>query len=212
MQDPVLWAALKDHPLPLEGKPADLHSLVVRHGGLAGWHIKTALREYRRFLYLAAIAGRDVAAPPVIHKIWRGHARYHRAYTVDLVRGLIRRPMPEAFDLPPPLSHPAHARTRALYRQEFGRAAPRAMWPGPLAMAFRQATRWAMIGFGGGMALLFMSQEPAWAVVAGLAGMASAMAHYWMSPWAFERREGENDIDFDADKPKSGPFDPFYGD
>ncbi len=196
MQDPALWAAIRDHPLRLEGKLPDLERLVLRHGRLGGARTRAALQEYRRFLYLAALAPREVAAPPLIHRIWRAHARNHQGYTVDLSRGVIRRPLPEPFDLPPPLTDAAHARTRALYRAEFGAAPPRSLWPGPLGMPARSVLGWARPGFMLGAVLLFTIGEPAWAIISALAALTAALARHLMAPWDFETPDDGLDLDF----------------
>ncbi len=210
MRDPVLWDALKDHPLPLtRRRPADAHRLIMRVLRLDENSARAMLVEYRRFLYLAAVAGREVVAPPVIHHVWQAHAKDHQSYTVALQRGVIGRPMPDPFDLPPPLSDPAHVRTRALYLEEFGEPPPRRLWPGAVSMAAEHVLKWFTIGCGGLVALLLMSQEPAWAAISGLAALTSEVARNRLTPWTVKKRDNDVDLDFGANRDGSNELDLF---
>ncbi|NJM84298.1 MAG: hypothetical protein HC844_19275 [Tabrizicola sp.] len=196
MQDQALWAALENHPLPLAEVGTDLERRVLTFGRIGSRKTRAIMREYRRFLYLAAIGGPSVAAPLMLQQVWRLHARNHQSYTVDLMRGLIRRRMPEPFDAPLPASDPAHASTRALYRREFGRRPPSRLWPGPFALGARRVLTWANVALGGLTFYCFISEEIAWAMVAAVASGTAMMARQVMTPWAFEVAEGAIDLDF----------------
>lgn len=204
MKEPELWSALDRHPLTLEGKVPDLERLILRHGRIGGARTRKALGEYRRFLYLAALAPKEVAAPPLLHRIWRAHARNHQGYTVDLVRGLLRRPMPEAFDPQPPLTDPLHARTHALYRAEFGIAPPRALWPGPLGIPLRRGLGWAVTGLGVGIFLALSLGEPVWAALAALGCGTAAAARHHLAPWDFSKPDDGLDLDFGTGSDEPG--------
>lgn len=194
MQDPALWSALKAHPLPVQGQRLGMLGLIRRVGRWGARHSAATLEEYRRFLYLAAVAGTEVVPPPILHCVWQMHARDHQHYTVDLVRGVIGRPMPNPFDLPPPLGDPAHARTRELYRREFGHRAPRVLWPTAPAMLFRRGLDLAIPALGILAALMLLSQYLAWAAVAVLAVLAGLLARDRMAPWRLRKRDTDVDL------------------
>ena len=210
MQDPELWARIKDHALPLaNGK--GLERAVLRHGRLGSKASRTVLQEYRRFLYLAAVAGAEVTAPPLLREVWRAHAKDHQGYTIDLVRGAIRRPMPEPFDAPLPLSDPAHRRTRALYWQEFGQRPMPALWPGPAAMLVGRALGLAVPGFGVLAVWLVLATWLPWAFVAGAAALALALVRARVAPWEFAKRDTAVDLDFGGSGQGGGDFDLLTG-
>jgi hypothetical protein len=204
MQDPGLWAKLKDHPLPVEGARDGLFSRVLALGRLGPRRTLTALEAYRRFLYLAAIAGETVTPPPLLGQIWRLHALDHRNYAEGLVRGVIRRPMPDAFAMPLPVSDPAHRRTRALYRKEFGQTPPVTLWPGPLAMGIGRAVDLAVPGFAVLAAWLALTESLAWAAVAGMASLAFVAIPDRLTPWVMRKRNNEVDLDFGANDQGGG--------
>jgi hypothetical protein len=170
------------------------------------------LSEYRRFLYLAAVAGKQVVPPPVIHRIWQLHAKDHQNYTVDLVRGLIGRPMPDPFELSPPLGDPAHARTREHYRREFGQPAPRALWPGANAMRFRQVLDLVIPALGVLAGLMFVSQYLARAAVAVLAAIACLILRDRTAPWIIRTPNTDLDFDFGANDRGAGEGPGLFGD
>jgi hypothetical protein len=209
MKEPALWAALKDHPFPVRGASDDLSARVLKIGRLGRRRTLTALDAYRRFLYLSAIAGSEVTPPPLLGEIWRIHALDHANYTEGLVRGVIRRPMPDAFSPPLPLSHPAHRRTRALYREEFGQSPPAMLWPGPMAMAVGRALTLAVPGFAFLAIWLALTDRLAAAAVAGFSSIAFMFIPHSVVPWTFRKRDNEVDLDFGANDRGSNELDLF---
>lgn len=211
MLDEALWARIKDHPLPLSDGTT-LERRLLRLGRLGTRRFRVALQEYRRFLYLAAVAGPDVTPPPFLWQIWQIHARDHAAYAKDLVARVIGRPMPDPFDMALPVSHPAHHRTRALYRQEFGTNPMPALWPGPVAALLGQVLRLAVPGFALMAGWLILSRALPWALVAGAASLGCLLIQDRLAPWVFRLRDNALDLDFGSNGQGGGGFDLLDGD
>jgi hypothetical protein len=92
-----------------------------------GWddaRLTPALREYRRFLALAAISSEPLVPSQSIDAVWQVHLLYNRHYISGLCgqtlkKLLHRKPAKTAdFDL-----NAAYARTLALYEEKFGQKA-----------------------------------------------------------------------------------------
>jgi hypothetical protein len=209
MKDPALWDALRDHPFPIKGARDGLSARVLNIGRLGPRRTLTAVDAYRRFLYLSAIAGSEVTPPPLLGEIWRIHALDHANYTEGLVRGVIRRPMPDAFEPPLPLAHPAHSRTRALYREEFGQSPPSTLWPGPVARVVGRALTLATPAFAFLAIWLALTDRLAGAAVAGFASIAFLFIPDRVVPWTFRKRNNEVDLDFGANDRGSNELDVF---
>ena len=209
MKDPALWAALSDHPFPIKGARDGLSARVLKIGRLGPRRTRTAMDAYRRFLYLSAIAGSEVTPPPLLGEIWRIHALDHANYTEGLVRGVLCRPMPDAFAPPLPLSHPAHRRTRALYREEFGQSRPSTLWPGPVAMGVGRALTLATPGFAFLAIWSALTDRLAGAAVAGFSSIAFLFIPDSVVPWTFRKRNNEVDLDFGANDRGSNELDVF---
>lgn len=118
-----------------------------------GWtHAETArvIREYRRFLCLAALSGHPVSPSDAVDHAWHLHLLYTRSYWQELCKETL------GFDLH---HEPArgntedagkfadwYARTLESYRHLFGETPPADIWPSPEAKAAkrrrRQSKRW----------------------------------------------------------------------
>jgi hypothetical protein len=194
MQDRALWLGIKDHPL-VGSDGVTLERRLLRLGRLGTRRTRAVLEEYRRFLYLAAVAKGEVTPPLVLRQVWQIHAKDHAAYAKGLVAKVISRPMPEPFDAPLPASHPAHRRTRDLYRQEFGTDPMPALWPGPAAVLTGHALRVAVPGFALLAGWLILSREVPWAIVAGLGSLACLVVQDRVAPWVLRMRDTALDLD-----------------
>jgi hypothetical protein len=84
--------------------------------------------EYRRFMVLQALAGEALMPSPMIDEVWtlhRADPSSYDAFCRDALRcAVVRGPEPPRHQV-----LRRYARTRALYREVFGAAPPRACWP-----------------------------------------------------------------------------------
>jgi hypothetical protein len=131
---PALWAALSrmtiDPPEP--GLPFEA-ALAARNG----WTRDFAERvtgEYRRFLYLAAVAGFEVTPSQTVDEAWHLHLSWPHYHKV-LCSGIVGRELEHRPGTGTPEDEARHRRqyeeTLASYERAFGRPAPEDVWPRP---------------------------------------------------------------------------------
>jgi hypothetical protein len=130
--NPELWRRLAEFEV---SPPGAVFSFTKRLARENQWSLEFAQRvfeEYRRFLYLCAVAGRQLTPSPAVDLIWQLHLGYPGSYGQDLCAGVLRRPLscrqPEvgAVERSRPGDHQA---TLAAYQREFGCAPPAEIWP-----------------------------------------------------------------------------------
>lgn len=106
--------------------------------GANGWtedHTRRVLREYRRFLFLAAAAGHPVSLPDAVDQAWHLHIVYTRSYWDDLCGDTLGFPLHHG----PARGGQADAerfsdwylRTLESYRVWFDEEPPADIWPHP---------------------------------------------------------------------------------
>lgn len=128
---------------------------LARENGWSKDFVRHAVEEYKKFVYLAMVAPRQVTPSVTVDRIWHLHLIYTRSYWDELCGSVLRR----ALHHNPGTGGRAesaryrdqYARTLALYRAEFGVEAPAAYWP---HMRARPARQRAAIALGGAAALL----------------------------------------------------------
>lgn len=122
-------------------------SRLAREQGWTHAEAARAIREYKRFLYLAAVAGHPVSPSEAVDHAWHLHLLYTRNYWQDLCRDVL------GFDLhhePTRGGGEEHekftdwyARTLESYRLHFGEEPPAHLWPTPAEkQAKKTAARW----------------------------------------------------------------------
>jgi hypothetical protein len=103
-----------------------------------GWSMSFAARaisEYRRFLYLTAVAGHHVSPSDQVDQVWHLHLLYTESYWNRLCRDVLGMPLHhypstggtaerEKFDL-------WYRRTLESYRRTFREEPPADIWPPP---------------------------------------------------------------------------------
>ena len=101
-----------------------------------GWNRDFALRaieEYRRFLYLACVAPREVTPSQAVDAVWHLHLAYTRSYWDDLCGQVLRRPLHHSPTSGGPAENrrfrAAYAATLRWYEQAFGAPPPADVWP-----------------------------------------------------------------------------------
>ena len=133
---------LSEHLLAYEF-PAGFAERLAREHGWTPTFTQDVLREYRRFVVLAATCGQSVTPSQFVDAAWHEHLTHTRDYWLRLT------PL-----LPAPLHHdPAggsaagsahfaqqYPRTLDLYRAQFGEPNP-AIWPDPRLTAPQRAKR-----------------------------------------------------------------------
>jgi hypothetical protein len=127
MQDPDLWHRIETYDFPKGFE----ENLATRFGGST----RTAriLRdEYRRFVYLAVIAPKEVTPSEQIDYVWHVHLTYTRDYWENFCKNVIGQDLhhnpsdgPESL----PRYRDQYAETLFLYEKEFNEQPPEQVWP-----------------------------------------------------------------------------------
>lgn len=143
-----LWRQIAAFPLD---DPAASLPFTARLARENRWPLPFARRvadEYRRFLFLARLAGHPVTPSDQVDQAWHLHLLDSESYWEDLCRGVLGRPLHHG-----PTRGGAHestkfhdwyARTLDSYRRLFGEAPPADIWPAP-ADRFGRDLRFARI-------------------------------------------------------------------
>lgn len=136
--DDSLWQALASMRVEPDGAVTTFEAKLAREARWAPAFTAQVMGEYRRFLYLAGIAGHPVSPSKSVDKAWHLHLTYSRHYWDVLCDQILRRP----FHHEPSLGGTAqdahhrdqYARTLDLYRRTFGEEPPAAIWAAPVAL------------------------------------------------------------------------------
>ncbi len=131
MRDKALWDKLAAYDFPLSYSDVFLSQDVADAAALSTPQVKAVMTEYRRFLYLAAVAGEVVAPSRLIDDIWHLHMQDTRAYLNGLCEGVIGKVIHHMPGRAAPALDPAYLRTLAIYYQEFGIIPDKTIWPTP---------------------------------------------------------------------------------
>ena len=145
LTDPQLWNRLEafDFETRLVGQasvtsPTDQFDRFAMYNKLAeqeDWSINyslAAFEEYRRFLYLAQIAGFEVTPSTIVDRVWHTHLIYSKEYWELLCREVLNRPLrhePCLGSEAMPRYAENYQKTKDLYLSEFGQSPPLNIWP-----------------------------------------------------------------------------------
>lgn len=154
MKDPELLKRLEWFDFPLKYPGETLLSHLVDKTALGDRKARIAVKEYRRFLYLAAVSDREVVPSPLIDHLWQLHITLSRTYFEDFCPRIIGRVIIRQPRRPGAANDLAYAETLTLYAAEFGERSDRNVWPEPAAQRRSLGLKIMMIlglvaGFGG---------------------------------------------------------------
>lgn len=137
-----------------------LEEEVDRKTALTGAKARAAMREYRRFLWLAATTNGTVVPSEAVDKLWHMHLEDTRSYIDVLCGRVIGRTIHHTPGRPALHKDPAYDETLALYERHFAEVPPKKLWPQPQAIRWqRLATFPLFVSFIVGAAGVVM-QEP----------------------------------------------------
>jgi len=130
-----LWSRLEAFGLDEPGAGLPFSSRLARERGWTHAETSRVVREYRRFLFLAAVTGHPVSPSEAVDHAWHLHLLYTRSYWQDLCAQVL------GFDLhhePTKGGHDESAkftdwyvRTLESYRAHFDEDPPSDIWPSP---------------------------------------------------------------------------------
>lgn len=76
----MLWQRIADHPLDDPEQPLDFTARLAREQGLSRSEAVALIEEYRRFCFLAVVAGIEVTPSAEVDEVWHLHLCYSRDY------------------------------------------------------------------------------------------------------------------------------------
>src|SRR3954468_11328291 len=119
----------------IDGRDAALPfaARLSRENGWSRPHADRVIREYKRYVFLAATAAEPVCPSEDVDAAWHLHLTYTRSYWKRFCGDVLGRPLHHE----PTKGGPAEARkhiamyaaTLAAYREAFGEAPPADIWP-----------------------------------------------------------------------------------
>jgi hypothetical protein len=128
-----LWQRLRAFEIDESGVELTFVRRLARENG---WRAKYALRvveEYKKFVYLAMVAGHEVTPSEQVDQAWHMHLTYTRSYWDKLCGETLGRPLhhgPTKGGAAEQQKYIAlYEQTLASYRQHFGYPPPSDIWP-----------------------------------------------------------------------------------
>ncbi|HYG47976.1 MAG TPA: hypothetical protein VD846_08540 [Allosphingosinicella sp.] len=144
---PALRAALADLRID---PPEDHTSFEAALAARQGWNLRFAQRiagEYRRFLYLAAVAGVEVTPSQLVDEAWHLHLTLPH-YREILCGRILGRPLEHRPGTGTPDDDARcdrqYRQTLALYERLFGEPAPFDIWPRLTAEEEEEQEKWTL--------------------------------------------------------------------
>jgi hypothetical protein len=144
-----LWERLARFDVDDHERPAlPFAARLARENGWSSFHARRVVAEYRRFLFLAVVAGHPVTPSETVDLAWHLHLVYTRSYWDVLCREVLRRPLHHGptrggaaegarFD-------EQYRATLTSYARIFGAPPPTDIWPDP-SVRFGAELRWRRV-------------------------------------------------------------------
>jgi hypothetical protein len=130
-----LWAQLRDMRIEEPGASRTFEQALAEENHWSLGHATAVGGEYRRFLYLAAIAEFELTPSVAVDKAWHLHLTYTRHYWDVLCARILERPL---HHIPGSGSEEdeerygsQYARTLSFYAAAFREQPPESVWPRP---------------------------------------------------------------------------------
>lgn len=151
--DDALWQRIAGHSIGPDDCPLSFADRLDRENRWSRAYTDRVIGEYKRFCYLAVMAGHAVTPSDAVDQAWHLHLTYSRDYWQQFCPHVLRHDLHHG----PTRGGPAerarfyqqYADTLAAYDAAFGGAPPRDIWPGaqqrfdvdPLAVRINLSSR-----------------------------------------------------------------------
>lgn len=134
-----LWERIEAFPFDLGPTTYPFWARLASENGWTMSFAARAISEYRRFLYLAVVAGHHVSPSDHVDQVWHLHLLYTESYWNGLCRDILRMPL-HHYPTTGGASERAkfndwYRKTLDSYRRVFGEDPPRDIWPDPARRA-----------------------------------------------------------------------------
>src|SRR5262245_16120996 len=130
-----LLERLERYALDSQGSVLPFSARLARENGWSRTYARRVIAEYKRFAFLAAIAGHPVSPPEDVDQAWHLHLTYSEDYWNVFCGDVLGRPLHHR---PSRGGHDErakfdawYARTLASYETHFGEPPPTDIWPSP---------------------------------------------------------------------------------
>ncbi|UOG76489.1 hypothetical protein MTX78_07785 [Hymenobacter tibetensis] len=133
VRQPDLWNRIRRFELD---DPTAAFSFTDRLARENGWPLEYALRavlEYKKFMFLLCLTEQSLTPSDQVDQVWHLHLLYTRSYWLDFCEQVLGRPIhhgpTRGGDAERGKFNDWYGRTKALYQEVFGAAAPADIWP-----------------------------------------------------------------------------------
>lgn len=128
-----LWRKICAFQFDEPGNQLTFAARLAHENGWSEGYARRVVDEYRRFLFLAMVAGHEVTPSEQVDESWHLHLVYTRSYWDELCPHVLGRPLhhhPTRGGVDESKKHhEQYAKTLASYNKHFGEAAPPDIWP-----------------------------------------------------------------------------------
>lgn len=135
LSDPKLYQALGNFNFDSGDPILSFAERLARENNWSLSYAQAVIQEYRRFLYLACVAGHPVTPSDEVDQAWHLHLAYTQSYWEDLCKQTLGKPLhhnpTEGGSSESKKFYQWYETTLKSYQEEFGFPAPQALWPAP---------------------------------------------------------------------------------
>jgi uncharacterized protein (TIGR04222 family) len=178
----ALWDRIESYELDQPGVAFPFSAKLAQENHWTRAYAKEAIREYKRFLFLAVAAGHPVSPSHDVDEVWHLHLMYSEEYHVRFCPQILGRP----FHHYPSQGGPEegaklqdwYAKTLASYERFFGEPAPSKFWPRPRAQTSSNPPRKAHWSIPMPAALYLVASLAATSMVLGCVGSPGATSPF----------------------------------
>lgn len=134
-----LWRRLEQFQLDAPEASLPFSARLARENQWSAGYTRRVITEYKRFAFLAVVAGHPVSPSEDVDQAWHLHLTYSESYWKVFGPEVLQQPLhhqPTRGGVEERLKFQDwYARTLASYEQHFGKPAPADIWPSPEARA-----------------------------------------------------------------------------
>lgn len=128
-----LLERLEQFAIDANGVKLTFADRLARENGWSRPFARRVVEEYKRFVFMAMVAGHAVTPSDEVDEAWHLHLTYTRSYWNDLCRGVLGKPLHHIPTRGGPSERARHIeqyeRTLATYQEFFGHSPPADIWP-----------------------------------------------------------------------------------
>jgi len=137
-----LWSRIKEFPLDDPASSLQFSMRLARENGWSRHYACRVIEEYKRFCYLAIIAGHSVSPSDEVDQAWHLHLLYTESYWEEFCGKVLKRKLHHGPTRGGPQEGAKYrdwyGETLSSYQRTFRLPAPADIWP-PVAARFAEA-------------------------------------------------------------------------